>query len=116
LPGLVLAVTEHWGPIRRLILSSHTWDGDFHRLAVGAGTVRIRWFSTADPSLLVAITDRGDQINLLVVPPGASAAARTAMAKAADPANRLDASAILTALTITSGAIRGEGVDARRPS
>jgi Family of unknown function (DUF5994) len=98
LAGLVVAITDHYGPIRRLILNSHTWDTGFDRLVVGSGTVQIRWFSTAEPSLLVAITESGDQVNLLVVPPDTSAAtARTAMAKAADPANRLVVGAVTTA-------------------
>jgi hypothetical protein len=102
LAGLVVAITGHYGPIRRLILNSHTWDTGFDRLVVGSGTVQIRWFSTAEPSLLVAITEYGDQVNLLVVPPDTSAdTARTAMAKAADPANRLHAPAILAARSNT---------------
>ncbi|MEV6926239.1 DUF5994 family protein [Dactylosporangium sp. NPDC051485] len=100
LPGLLAAMTDHYGPIRRLILNSHAWDAGFDRLVVGSGTVQVRWFSTAEPSLLVAITEPGDQVNLLVVPPATSAVtARTAMAKAADPANRLHAPAILAALS-----------------
>ncbi|GAA1536154.1 hypothetical protein GCM10009827_063230 [Dactylosporangium maewongense] len=96
LPGLVAEVVERYGPIRRLMLSSRTWDPCFDRFLVATGTVQIRWFSSADPGLLSIITEAGDQINLLIVPPDApAAAARLALDKAADPANSLHAAAIL---------------------
>lgn len=114
LPGLVLALTERFGPIRRLILNSTTWDGRFQRLEVGARVVRIGWFSTVDPGLMIATTDRGDQIDLLIVPPEAtSAVAAAAMAAAADPANRLRAPAVLAASRTAPTAERDEGVDPR---
>ncbi|MFG2045244.1 DUF5994 family protein [Dactylosporangium sp. NPDC048998] len=104
LMGLIAALTEHYGPIRRLILNSRVWQTGLEPTAVDAGPVPVRWFSTAEPSLLVAITEPGDQINLLVVPPGVKAAtARAAMDKAADPANRLQAPAILAVLSIPAG-------------
>ncbi|MGI5242267.1 DUF5994 family protein [Dactylosporangium sp. CA-139066] len=96
LPGLVAEVVERYGPIRRLMLSSHTWDPCFDRFLVATGTVHIRWFSSADPGLLAIITEAGDQINLLIVPPDTPAtAARAALNKAADPTNALHATAIL---------------------
>src|SRR5690349_865161 len=49
----------------------------------------------------VATTESGERTNLLVVPPGTrSATVRAAMGRAADPANRLTASAILSAQSI----------------
>ncbi|MEU7872443.1 DUF5994 family protein [Dactylosporangium sp. NPDC049140] len=113
LPGLVAEVVERYGPIRRLMLNSHTWDPCFDRFLVETGTVQIRWFSSADPALLAVITEAGDQINLLIVPPDApAAAARMALDKAADPANSLHAAAILaTALPPagdSSSAARGQ--------
>jgi hypothetical protein len=98
LPGLVLALDDRFGPVRRLMLSSALWDGRFPRLAVGSHVVRVGWFASVDPGLLVATTDRGDQIDLLVVAPETpAAAAEAAMATAADPANRLRTAAILAA-------------------
>jgi hypothetical protein len=100
LPGLVLALTERYGPIRNVMLNRAAWDSRFRRLAVGAGAVRVGWFTTLAPTLLIATTDGGDQIELLVVPPSASpAAAERAMAMAADPTNILRASDILAART-----------------
>ena len=112
LPGLIIALNERYGPIRQLMLNSHSWDSHFRRLAVGTRAVRAGWFNTVDPGMLIATTERGDQIDLLVVPPEANAAtAAIAMATAADPANQLHAPAILAASRTAPAAKRNEGVD-----
>src|SRR5439155_15044393 len=85
LPGLVLALTARYGPIRQVMLTSTAWNSRFRRLAVGtdagAPVVRMGWFATMDPTLLIATTDHGEQIDLLVVPPPTAAtAAEQAMA------------------------------------
>ncbi len=96
LPGLVVALTARHGRIRQLMLSSGSWDSSFRRLAVGDDVVRLGWFATLDPALLIATNDHGDQLDLLVVPPGtASATAGKAMAAAADPADVRHAAEIL---------------------
>jgi len=100
LPGLVLALSERYGQIRRLMLSSVTWDGRFRRLAVGTAVIRTGWFASLDPALVIAITDTGDQLDILVVAPTTAAdAANRAMTAAADPANTRHASDILTTVT-----------------
>lgn len=99
LPGLILALNSRCGPIRDVLLNSDAWDCRLRRLAVGTRVVRMGWFTSLDPALLIATTDRGDQIDLLVVPPAtADAAARSAMARAADPADTTRAPGILTAM------------------
>jgi Family of unknown function (DUF5994) len=98
LPGLVLALTARYGPIRQVMLTSTAWDSRFRRLAVDTAVVRMGWYTTMDPALLIATTDRGDQIDLLVVPPRTAAtAAEQAMATAADPTNITRAPGILAA-------------------
>lgn len=98
LPGLLLALSERYGRIRHIMLNIHTWDSRFRRLAVGPDVVRIGWFDTLDPALLVATTGRDDQVDLLVVPPDTTPeAAERAMATAADPANLRRAPDILIA-------------------
>jgi hypothetical protein len=98
LPGLILALSDRYGPIRSLLLNSDAWDSRFRRLAVGADVVRAGWFASVDAALLIAITERGDQLDILVVPPSASTAtAERAMTTAADPTNMLRAPAILLA-------------------
>ncbi|MFJ6164234.1 DUF5994 family protein [Micromonospora orduensis] len=101
LPGLVLALVERHGRIRHLMLNIRAWDSQPHRMTVGRDVVRIGWFDTLDPAVLVANTVRDVQVDLLVVPPTAPAeAAEWAMATAADPSNRRRAPDILaTALT-----------------
>ncbi|MEV1289473.1 DUF5994 family protein [Micromonospora sp. NPDC049679] len=99
LPGLLLALVARYGPIRQVMLNSVTWNSRFRRLAVGAGVVRMGWFASLDPALLIAITDRGDQLDVLVVPPDTGAAtARRAMTMAADPMNTMRAPDILAAM------------------
>jgi hypothetical protein len=120
LPGLVLALAARYGPIRQVMLTSTAWDSRFRRLAVGAdvgaGVVRMGWFATMDPALLIATTERSDQIDLLVVPPPtAPAAAEQAMATAADPTNTMRAPDILAAKTAprpTAGTGSGPDPDA----
>jgi hypothetical protein len=99
LPGLILDLDTSFGPIREVLLNIDAWDRRFQRLAVGSRVVRMGWFTSLDPALLIATTERGDQIDLLVVPPGAApAAARAAMARAADPADTTHAPAILATM------------------
>jgi hypothetical protein len=112
LPGLVLALSARYGPIRQLMLNSVTWDNRFTRLAVGAGVVRIGWYANLDPALLIATTYNGDQLDLLVVPPQTPAAtAKKAMTRAADPTNRLRAPAILAAVPAAPASDPGEDAD-----
>jgi hypothetical protein len=112
LPGLVLALSARYGPVRRLMLNNVTWDSRFTRLAVDAGVVRMGWFASLDPAVLIATTDGGDQVDLLVVPPRtAAAAAENAMTAAADPTNLLRAQAILAAIPTLPAPVPGTGAD-----
>lgn len=102
LPGLVLALTARYGPIRQLMLNAGAWERCFHRLVVGPRTVRLGWFTTLDPALLIATTDARDQLDLLVVAASTpTALAQRAMTMAADPTNTLRAPDILTAAVAT---------------
>jgi hypothetical protein len=93
-PGLILDLDASFGPIHQVLLNIDAWDRHLRRLAVGARVVRMGWLASLDPALLIATTERGDQVDLLVVPPGAApATARAAMARAADPANTTHAPA-----------------------
>jgi hypothetical protein len=98
LPGLVLALSSRYGRTRNVILNNDVWGSRFRRLAVGTDVVRVGWFASLDTALLIATTDRGDQLDLLVVPPDSTAtAAEQAMTTAADPANTMHAPDILAA-------------------
>jgi hypothetical protein len=95
-------LSERDGPVRQLMLNRRSWDAWPRRLAVGAREVRIGWFTSVDPALAIATTERGDQVDLLVVPPGvAEAAARRAMARAADPTGTMRAPDILAASLVS---------------
>ncbi|GAA0804655.1 DUF5994 family protein [Spirilliplanes yamanashiensis] len=111
LRGLVRALSVRYGPIRHLMLNSVTWDTRPRRLAIGDGAVvRVGWFASVDPAVVIATTHAGDQIDLLVVPPRtAPAAAAVAMAAAADPADLRRASAILAAMP--AAPVPGDGAD-----
>jgi hypothetical protein len=99
LPGLVVALSARYGTIRQLMLNSATWDARFRRIAVGDGVVRVGWFASVDPAVVIATTYAGDQVDLLVVPPRTrSAAAEKMMSEAADPTNFTRAQTILAAM------------------
>ncbi len=88
LPGLIAALQERYGSIRNVMLNGAVWHSRLRRLTVGGHVLRLGWFVTLGPALMVATTDDGDQLELLVVPPSASAmVAHHAMAAAADSAN-----------------------------
>jgi hypothetical protein len=109
LPGLVLALSDHYGRIRQVMLSGRAWDSQLRRLAVGANVVRVGWFASLDPALLIATTDRGDQVDLLVVPPDTAVAlAEQAMAAAADPANHRRATDLLAATAVPPAAAEND--------
>jgi hypothetical protein len=118
LPGLVLALGERYGPVRRLLLNRNAWDSHPRRFAIGGRVIRLGWFVSVDPALAVATTDRGDQLDLLVVPVHTpEATARTAMALAADPTNTMRAPDILAATFAMPASqpvvAAGQGADAR---
>lgn len=101
LPGLVIALGNRFGPIRQLMLNRETWDSCPRRLAVGARTIRLGWFVSVDPALVIATTEADEQLDLVVVPVGtAESVARTAMARAADPANTTRAPDIIAASAV----------------
>jgi hypothetical protein len=108
--GLVLALSARYGPIRQIMLNSLTWEGRFRRLAVGARVVRVGWYTSLDPAVLIVTTDRGDQLDVLVVPPRtAETAAYNAMTRAADPANTTRAAGILAMMPVPSLAVMADG-------
>lgn len=69
LPGLVAFVRERMGPVRSVMLSRLVWSGDFRRLVTGGLPVRVGWFASLDVSLAIVTTERGGQLDLLVIPP-----------------------------------------------
>jgi hypothetical protein len=90
LPRLIVALTEHLGPVRRVGLDAQTWERLPTRLVVEDRVVHIDSSRIGDDTALITCGDR-DLFSLLVVPPEAGhGAACAAMAKAvrADNATR----------------------------
>jgi hypothetical protein len=88
LPGLLLTLTERYGRIRSVMLNAPVWTGRTRKLGVAGHVVRVGWFASMSEALLVATTDGGEQVDLLVIPPDAAHDwAERAMTAAAHPAN-----------------------------
>jgi hypothetical protein len=69
LPALVTALDASLGAItRRVSIHVDTWDNIPRQLRVDGRTVRVSWFRSMDAHGLTVATDRGDPIELLVIP------------------------------------------------
>ncbi len=109
LPGLVSALSARFGPVRQMLLCGSLWDSRFRRLSVDGVVLRLGWFASMNPALLVAICDRGDQIDLLVVPPATPPeAAERAMKAAAGSENRLRAQHVLAAAELAPAPVSSQ--------
>lgn len=87
-PGLVQGLTIHFGRLRAIVACRDAWFGRPRSFEHDGADVSVYWFSSLDASSIAVTTLRGDQFELLVVPPDASAeSAAYAMAAAADPAD-----------------------------
>jgi hypothetical protein len=98
LPGLIAGLDSSLGPISRVALNLDAWDSAPRRVAVAGRRVRVGWFRQMDPDTIGVTRAFQDRVALLVVPPQATAAtAGTAMAMAADAANRAGPADMLAA-------------------
>ncbi|GGR51808.1 DUF5994 family protein [Streptomyces netropsis] len=95
LPGLIIALTEHIGPITRIGLDASAWDELPTRLVIDDRVVHIDSFPTGDDTVLITRGDN-DHFSVLVIPPQATPdAARAAMARAVRADNVTQAEQIL---------------------
>ena len=84
LPGLVLAIETLRGPVTRLLLSASGWDRLPQRLQVADRVVQLSYFSSQPASLLTALCESGDRVDLLLVAPDTGpGTAQTAIGTAA---------------------------------
>lgn len=98
LANLAPALSERYGRIRYVMLNGSEWIHQVRRLAVDGNVIRVGWFDSMSDALLVVTTDRGDQVDLVIIAPSfAEDAAGRVMAKAADPANVAHAPDLLAA-------------------
>lgn len=104
LPGLVLAVDRMRGLVSRLVLNAEFWDSRPGRLLVADRVLRLGYFASQPISLLTALCDNGERVDLLVVAPGTDpATARAAMLTAATTGNLIHAHSILGSLARPAG-------------
>ncbi|WP_165945286.1 DUF5994 family protein [Micromonospora sp. KC723] len=105
LPGLILVIDRLHGPITRLVLSSAGWTDHPRRLGVAGRLLRFGYFTSQPASLLTALIEDSDRVDLLVVPPGtAKRTADAALAMAASSDNRVHAQDILHTVGIPAPA------------
>lgn len=111
LPSLIVALTEHIGPILHVGLDTGAWEDLPTRLVIDDRVVHIDSFPVGDDTILITRGDQ-DHFSLLVVPPHATPeAARTAMARAVQAGNVTQAEQIL----IDTGTHRAPPVPAEEP-
>lgn len=92
LPDLIGALSPRLGRVQQIMVCSADWTGDrFRRLSVGDDVVRVGWFATLGPHLLIVLGERDRRLDLLVVPPGtADDVAHEVMAAASSPGTTAD--------------------------
>jgi hypothetical protein len=105
LPGLVLSIDKLHGPVVRLVLAEAGWGSHPRRLGVADRVLRLGYFSSQSVSLLTALCENGDRIDLLVVAPETSGTtADAAMNLAATADNHIHAQNLLAAASVQPGA------------
>jgi Family of unknown function (DUF5994) len=88
LPDLIRGLESSLGVITRVALNLDVWDSAPRRVVVDGRRVHIGWFRAMNADTIGVTSASRDRFVLLVVPPQATtAAAATAMAMAAEPAN-----------------------------
>jgi len=96
LPGLILAIDPLRGRVTGLLLSAAGWDSLPQRLQIGDRVVRLGYFTSLPATLLTALCDNGDRVDLLIVAPRTEPATATAaMITAATIGNFVHAQHIL---------------------
>jgi hypothetical protein len=102
--GLLTALTaERRGVIERIMLQPAAWDRHPCRIGVGGAVVRVGWFTTLDPALVIATGAQDVRIDLAVIPPETPyAEAVAAMLAASRPGNTRRAGEILPTPTTTT--------------
>ena len=89
-------VPRHGAYISRISINLTAWDAVPGHLDHTGRRVRLSWFGAVDAHTLSATSSDGNHLDLLVVPPQATAEqARTATATATDPVNTQRGAAIL---------------------
>jgi hypothetical protein len=99
LPGLIRAIDDRRGRVTRVMLGPEGWDSQPRWLRGAGRAVPLDWFP-GQPAGVLTVFCIDDRVNLLVVPPGATAAdALGAMDLAAQAVNFIRVPEILATLT-----------------
>lgn len=105
LPGLILALDERLGRVTRVMLGSDDWNAPRPRglrvdSTTGGRVIPLGWFATMPAGLLTAFAANGQRADLVTIPPHTSEQeAVAAMERAAEPANRDHAPAVLAVIS-----------------
>ncbi|HEX6246682.1 MAG TPA: DUF5994 family protein [Nocardioidaceae bacterium] len=94
LADLVDQFPEGTGCVARALYSRPDWDGQPHRIRVTRGWLKTGSFPGDNTRMVVLTMATGEQLRLLVVPPGHPTGQR-AMTLASDPSNRWSAREVL---------------------
>ena len=90
LPALVLAIDGIHGTVVSVRLGADGWRTGPPYLSIGVRRLEVSYYATQPASLLTALYQNGDRLNLLVVPPLSSGDdAAIAMLGVATTANRM---------------------------
>ncbi len=101
--NLVPALQARQIPVTKIMLNPSGWDSHPRRIGVAGRIVRLGWFATLDPELLIASTGGDQRADLLVVSPDASSAsAHAAMTMASSGPDALTAAAVRAATSAQS--------------
>ena len=113
LVNLIIAMDERHLTLSRIILDPDPWDTRPHRISVAERVIRVGWFDSLEPDLLIATTRSGHRIDLLVIAPERPAvSAQAAMDMATSGDALLSAAMILASGVPASSA----STPAPRPS
>jgi hypothetical protein len=81
LPPLIVALRQHGVRVSRVSYNPSLWEPTPNRIYADGRTVRLGWFASIDPTLLVLTgTDSNRSFTVLVVPPPAQDEAPSAAA------------------------------------
>lgn len=98
LPALVRALDTRWGPVTHLMLGAGASAIHPLRVTVDSRKIRLGWFVSQSPALLIATCNNWERTDLLIIPSTAARdVAERAMSCAAEAATMLRAPSLLTA-------------------
>ena len=94
--ALAAALTPHAFQLSRVAYGKDGWEAAGRKVPTKGRMIRLGWFASQDPGVVILDDGHGGRLDLLVVPPDStSAGAETAMAEASRTGNTRSAGDIL---------------------